>query len=96
MDKIELQVETVCLVSMLAGILITAIPQGKMKGAFSSFCAVVVIFYMLTPFSQIDIQKMKAFSLDSEDKSEELLSETRTAEVMISENILEKAMEEKA
>lgn len=86
------QIETVCLVSMFAGIISAAIPQGKLKSAFSSFCAVAIIFYMVTPLAQIRTEGLKLFSLEIESSEEELLSDVRSAEVMLYESLIEKSI----
>lgn len=91
----QTEIKTICLVSMLAGIISAAIPAGRMKNAFSSFCAVAVVFYMIAPLTEInaDSFKLSAFAGDKHDEA--LLSDVRTAEVMLYEKMLEKALAEK-
>ncbi len=88
-------IKSLCLASMLAGIIGAIIPSGKMKGAFASFCAVVMIFYIVSPISDIKAKGLRNFSFENESRDELLLSDVRTAEVMLYEQMLEKALEEK-
>jgi len=89
------EIKTICLVSMFVGIISAVIPSGKMKSAFTSFCAVVVIFYMISPLAGIKADSFKLSVFDAEKRDEALLSDVRTAEVMIYEQMLESALEEK-
>lgn len=90
------EIKTICMISMFAGIISAVIPSGKMKGAFNSFCAVVLIFYIILPLAGIKADSFKLFSAaDSEKRDEALLSDVRTAEVMLYEQMLEKAVKEK-
>lgn len=95
MDKIAFSLETVCFVSILAGIIGALIPQGKLKGAFSSFCAVVLVFCFIEPLSEIRGESFGALFTDDVRSEEELLSDVNTAEKQLYENLLEKGLEEK-
>ena len=86
-------IKAVCLVSMLAGIIGALIPSGKMKSAFSAFCSVVMIFYIVSPLSGINAEGLRGFSLKNEESEEMLLSDIKTAEVILSEQMLEDALE---
>lgn len=93
MDKIELQIKTVCVVSLFAGVISALIPQGRMKSAFSSFCAVVVIFHLVTPLTSIKTDSSEFFGKVIKEKENTFVDEVKTAEVMIYENALESALE---
>ena len=93
MDKIKLQLETVCLISIFAGLISVAIPQGKMKNAFSAFCSAVIIFSTVAPVADIKTQDLSFFSFSSESKDEMLLSDVSTAETDLYANLLETTLE---
>ena len=95
MVKTQTEIKTICLVSMFAGVISAAIPSGRMKSAFSSFCAVAVVFYMIAPLAEINADSIKLSVFDDKKRDEALLSDVRTAEVMLYEKMLEKALEEK-
>lgn len=93
MDEIKLYVETVCLVSIFASLAGAAIPQGKMKSAFSAFCAAVFIFSIASPLADIKPQGLSLFSFASEERDEMLLSNVSTAQAELFENMLEDVLE---
>ncbi len=95
MVKTENHIKAVCIVSILAGVIASAVPSGKMKGAFSSFCAVAVIFYIVSPLADIKAESINLFAYDKADNEESLLTDVRTAEILLCEQMLENAVEEK-
>lgn len=92
MDKLVSQLETVCLVSILGGILNAVIPKGRLKGAFSSFCAVVIILALFLPLGEIKSQGADIFNFKSEKFNSSLESEVKTAETLLFESLLEKSL----
>ena len=93
MDKIKLQLETLCMISIFAGLTGIAIPQGKMKNAFSAFCAAVIVFSTVVPLADIKIQDLLSFSVVSREKDEMLLTEVSTAEAELYEELLDNTLE---
>lgn len=93
MDNLKLQLETVCLISIFAGLISVAIPQGKMKNSFSAFCAAVIIFATVSPVADIKTQGLGYFKLSSENKDEMLLSDVSTAETELYESLLASSIE---
>lgn len=89
------EIKTICLVSIFAGITGALIPSGKMKSAFTSFCSVLVVFYMILPVADIRADSLDFSVFNDKIQEESLLSDVRTAEVMLYEQLLEKALEEK-
>lgn len=94
MDKITNSLETVCFVSLLGGVLCAVVPSGRMKGAFYSFCAVLLIFSLLIPLGQIDTLAKELPDFKNEKADERLASDVRTAEVQIFEKLSENALDE--
>lgn len=95
MDKAATHIEAVCLVSILVGIVSSVIPQGKLKGAFSSFCALVFIFTVMGPFSSLKKTDFNIFSFRNETAGKELLSDISSAEQKLCQDLAENAIEEK-
>ncbi len=93
MDKIKMHIETLCLISIFAGIMSALIPQGKLKNAFSAFCGAVIIFSTVTPLAQIKTQGIRLFSVESEKNDQLLLSDVKTAEASVYESVLGAAVE---
>jgi len=92
-DEIKLQLETVCLVSIFAGLVSVAIPQGKMKGAFTAFCSAVIIFSTVAPVADIRTRGLDIFSFAATEKDELLLNNVSTAETDLYAGLLEAAVE---
>ena len=87
-------IKAICLVSMFSGIVGAAIPSGRMKSAFSSFSAIVVVFCMLSPLARVKADSFGYVTFDSKE-NEKLISDVRSAEVMLYEELIEDAIEEK-
>lgn len=93
MDKIRLHIQAVCLVSIFSGLVCALIPQGKLKNAFSAFCAVVIIFSALAPVAEIKTKQLSLFSIKSTEAEQMLLSDVKAAEVSVYESVLASAIE---
>lgn len=93
MDETVLQIKTICLVSILSGILSVLIPQGRMKSAYLSLCAVVMISAIALPFKNSHKKDFSFFSLDKGKINEELSSNFPQAEVTIFEQAIASALE---
>lgn len=91
----QADIKTICFISVFSGIINAAIPAGRMKNAFNCFCAVMVVFYMLLPLSDIKPEELTLSAFDDDKHDEALLSDVRTAEVMLFESLLEASLEEK-
>ncbi len=95
MDEFSLQIKTVCLVSILTGIMSAIIPAGKLKKAFNSFCAVVIIFSVILPFTSLKKAAEKSNLFDISKAEGELLSQNSTAEQLIYTKVIEKAINDR-
>lgn len=94
MDKITSEIKLICLVSIFAGIISAVIPPGKLKGAFSSFCAIVVVFTMVSPLGEIKQLGFDSVFTADEEKEETLALQVKTAEIMLYESMIESATED--
>ena len=88
MDNISLQIKIICLVSILAGILSSVIPKGKMKGSFSSLSAVVILTAMIIPLKELKSTDFSSFGFEGGQVSESLEAEVSQAEDLIYESVI--------
>ena len=92
MDDFTLQIKTVCLVSILTGIMGALIPSGRLKKSFDSFCAVVIVAAILLPVNSLKNSAAKDISFDFSKSENNLLNQEDTAEKLIYKEVLEKAL----
>lgn len=92
MDDLILTLSSICLVSVLSGILSALIPSGGIKKAFSTLCAVILIYTIVSPLTALGKKRISEDVFSTERISEKLSYEDRTAQVMLYENILSKAL----
>lgn len=95
MDEFSLQIKTVCLVSIFTGVMSVLIPAGKLKKAFNSFCAIVIIFSVMLPFTSLKKAAEKGDLLDISRADGELLSQNSSAEQLIYTKVIEKAINDR-
>ncbi len=89
-----LYIKLVCIVSITAGVLMTVIPGGKLKGSFVSLCAVITVSAMVLPFKDADIADITAFDSVVTESSDSLNEKTRQAQKQIYESALASATQE--
>ncbi len=98
MDKIKAYIEMISLVSIFAGVVSALIPQGKLKNAFSAFCAAVIIFSAVNSVAEVKISGISLSGLEAQKSEQQLLSDVKTTETTVYESVLgsavEKALEE--
>lgn len=92
MDSLTLQIKSVCIVSIFTGILSVVIPSCRLKKAFNSFCAVVIVFTILMPFSSFGKGADDFVFFDSDSNEEGTLPNNDTAEKFIYGLIIENAL----
>ena len=94
MDKLTLQIKAVCLVSILTGVMGCIIPYCRLKKAFSSFSAVVIVFTLMMPFASfgkvLEEYRLNDFTAEREEASVQF----ETAELMIYKRVIEVAIAE--
>ena len=95
MDNLTLQIKTVCLVSILTGIMSVLVPSGRLKKAFNSFCAVVIIFSVMLPFTSLGRSAEKSNLFDFSKAQSELLSQSSSAEQLVYTSVVEKALNDR-
>lgn len=92
MGDITLSLKSLCLVSIISGILSALLPDGGIKKAFYSLCAIVMIYSLISAFSSFeknDFAKEKF----SRNKFEKNISEQEdTAQLMIYEKVVSDAL----
>ena len=93
MDKIKNYIQVISLISIFIGLISALIPQGKLKNAFSAFCGAVIIFSAVNPLADIKSRGISLFNFEAEESEEQLLSNVKTAEVLIYEGVLASAVE---
>lgn len=93
MDKIKNYIEAISLISIFIGLISALIPQGKLKNAFSAFCGAVIIFSVVNPIADIKNSGINIFAFEAEESEEQLLSDVKTAEVFVYEDVLASAVE---
>lgn len=95
MEKFSLYIKGICLISILGGVLSAVVPSGRMKKSFTSLSAVILVSAIIVPFS--NFFKMD-FDLDDffvSNRQENLVSDVRTAEVMMCESVVSEVLEKK-
>ena len=95
MDEFTLQIKTVCLVSIFTGIMSVLIPSGRLKKAFNSFCAVVIIFSIILPFTSLKKAAEESDMFDFSKAQSELLSQNSSAEQLVYTSVIEKALNDR-
>ena len=95
MENFVLQIKTICLVSILTGVLGCLIPECKLKKAFNRFCAVVIVFAVLMPLSSFGKNADKAGLSGFDRVRGEVSLQNETAEKMIYTAVLESALNER-
>lgn len=93
MEKLNVQIKVICLVSVLSGMLSAMIPAGKMKSAFTALCSVVLVSAMLTPLESFSLKDGFSFFKNGQAASQGLISETESAELLLFEKALGDAFE---
>ena len=95
MDNLALQIKLICLVSILTGVLSTLLPSGRLKKSFNSFCAIIIVFVIMLPFSTLGRSAQKESFLDFDEREGDLLSQSDTAEKLIYTSVLENALNDR-
>ena len=95
MDEFTLQIKTVCLVSILTGIMSVLIPSGSLKKAFNSFCVVMIIFSIMLPFTSLKKAAEESNLHDFGKVQGELLSQNSSAEQLVYTSVVEKALNDR-
>lgn len=93
MDEIKTGIEGVCLISIFTGLIGAAIPQGKMKKAFTAFCSAVIIFSIVIPVGEFKADGKKMFDITVTKNEQLLLAEVETAQQSLYEGVLGSAVE---
>ena len=93
MDDIKMRIHTLCLISIFSGLTGAAIPRGRLKNAFSAFCAVVIVFSTVAPLAEFKTDGIRLFASDSAHNEQMLLSDVKTAEASVYETVLGRAVE---
>lgn len=94
MDKLTLQIKAVCLISILTGVMGCIIPSCRLKKAFNSFCAVVIVFAIMMPLSSLGKNTAELVLSGFDASEEDTSAEYETAEEMIYKRVVEKAVTE--
>lgn len=92
MDNPSLQIKTVCLVSILAGVLSAMIPKGRMKSAYASMSAVVLLSSMIIPLKSLGNMDFSAISIKHEEVSDNLEKESKRAETELFEAVVSSSL----
>lgn len=95
MDKIKAYIEVISLVSIFAGITGAMIPQGRLKNAFTAFCGAVIIFSAVNSVAELNSHGISLLDFQLQKNEQLLLSDMKTAEVTVYEDVLESAVEKK-
>lgn len=93
MDSFITDIKIICLISILTGVLSVLIPPGAIKNAFTTLCAVVMIYACVVPFADIDSIISSVDFSSGEEVSKRLTLDERTAQVMIYEKIVADSLE---
>lgn len=92
MEKISLYIKIVSLVSILAGVMISLIPGGRLKGAYTSLCAVILLCSLVMPFSEFESDKYGIHFPNEEEISESVGAEIFKAEELIYQETVSQAI----
>lgn len=94
MDEFAIQIKTICLISILTGVMGCIIPNCRLKKAFNSFCAVVIAFTIMVPFSSFGKSAGKYTFSDLTAVEEKVVVQGEAAEKLIYTRVVEKAITE--
>lgn len=95
MEKISLYIKVICLVSILAGIMSALIPKSRLKNAYVSLSAVVLLSSMIIPVGNLNESDLQFTFINENEISESLLEEMNKAEVLIYQSIISDSLEER-
>lgn len=93
MYDIKAKTEALCLISIFAGVMGALIPQGKLKNAFSAFCALAIVFSTVSPLAEIKTEGISLFNMEENENNELLLANVKTAEASVYESVIGSAVE---
>ncbi len=94
MNEVTSYIKLIYIVSIAAGVLMTFIPKGRLKGSFVSLCAVITVSAMVMPFSSIRADSIGDFETDMTESSDSLFDKTHQAEVQLYESAIAAATED--
>lgn len=95
MENISLYIKVVCLVSILSGIMTAIIPNGRLKSAYVSLTAVVLLSSMIVPSKELKNSNVHFGFPDEIKVSESLSEEMNKAEEMIYSSVVSDSVEER-
>lgn len=96
MDKIKRWTLIISAVSVVSGILTWILPEGKLKGAYKTLCAVVIVYAFLYPIasnSRVDFS-VSEFLIDNYEVSEKVDKYALSALIGSAENAIEELLSE--
>lgn len=93
MNSINAYIKLICIISIVAGVVITLVPKGRMKSSFISLCSIILLSSMVLPFRGTDTKIFENPEVTAEKNSDAIIERTQQMEKELFETAVEDAVE---